>query len=411
MGDLVGFGPSPNEVVDLIRRRGITGVLGNIDRDCLRLAAADKDASTLSLKQAMYAWTWRQLSPANRRHLQALPEQFRLDAAGKSVLLVHGSPDSLDEYIEEGISDERLGELARQARADVVVAGHSHKPFVARAGGTFFVNAGSVGRPDAGGGRSCYALLTAGPAGVRVKYYKPRYDIEATIAAVRQAGLSEAFARMIRTGEKLKQAQAALFPQTAPATAVPPEVHRFAGAFGDVAHSRHVTALALNLFDQLAPALDLNAHDRFLLECGSLVHDVGWRGGQAGHHKESMRMILAEGELGLSEADRLVVANIARYHRRALPTLAHAHFRWLDEPGRKRVRLLGGLLRLADALDCQHGQHVRQVALTLTGKRLLVACRSVGEAAPERLAAHHKSDLLAEALGRRIDLDWNTISG
>ena len=122
-------------------------------------------------------------------------------------------------------------------------------------------------------------------------------------------------------------------------------------------------------------------------------------------------MILAEPDLGLSGEDQLVVANIARYHRRALPSLRHSQFRGLTEPDRRRVKILGGLLRLADGLDCQHLRHVRQVELTLTERRLMVRCRTVGDATSEKAAARQKSDLLEEALGRGIGLDWISMSG
>jgi putative phosphoesterase len=423
VGDLVGFGPSPNEVVEVLRRRGIRGVMGNVDEGCLRRGIVKKAESSLSLKQKMCVWTYRQLSPQNRRHLKSLPGQLRLEALGKRVLLVHGSPDSIAEYIDECTGEGRLKELARLAQADVVVAGHSHKPFVAQAGGTLFVNVGSVGRPEGGGSRSCYAMLTIGPAGVRVKHYKPRYDLAATIQAVRQAGMGAVFERMIRTGQSFKQAEAelssALPGDKAPvktaggvlsADTVPPQVHRLAGAVGGAGHSRHVTHLALSMFDQIAGRLGLkNVHDRMLLECACLLHDIGWALGQAGHHKESMRMILAEPDIGLVKRDQLVVANIARYHRRALPSLAHANYRRLGESDRQRVRLLGGLLRLADGLDCQHLKRVRQVKLSLTDRRLIVRCQTAGDAAGERVAARHKSDLLEDVLDRRVELEWNPI--
>ncbi|MCY2927022.1 MAG: HD domain-containing protein [Planctomycetota bacterium] len=188
-------------------------------------------------------------------------------------------------------------------------------------------------------------------------------------------------------------------------------MRKLAGVFGDAAHSRRVTRLALSLFDQLAEPLGLGEPDRTLLETAALLHDIGWRCGQEGHHKESMRMILAEADLGLSAENQLVVANTARYHRRALPSLRHAKFRQLTEPDRRRVKTLGGLLRLADGLDCRHLGRVRQVKVTLTDRRLVVHCRAVGEAREEDAAARNKRDLLEDAIRRNVALDWNWISG
>jgi exopolyphosphatase/guanosine-5'-triphosphate,3'-diphosphate pyrophosphatase len=163
------------------------------------------------------------------------------------------------------------------------------------------------------------------------------------------------------------------------------------------------------MFDQLAGKLCMNSRDRLMLECAGLLHDIGWALGQAGHHKESMRMILAEPDLGLSRPDQLMVANIARYHRRALPSLAHANYCRLGGSDRRRVRILAGLLRLADGLDRQHLRRIRQVKLTLTDGRLIVRCQTVGDAADEKSIAQIKSNLLEQALNRHLQLDWCSI--
>ena len=194
-----------------------------------------------------------------------------------------------------------------------------------------------------------------------------------------------------------------------PAQAAPPQVRKLAGAFAGIRHSRHVTDLALSMFDQLADRLDMNANDRLLLECAGLLHDIGWVIGQAGHHKESMRMILAQADLGLSRPDQLMVANIARYHRRALPSPGHANYRRLGRSDRRRVRILAGMLRLADGLDRQHLQRIGWVKLTLTAGLLIVECQTIGDAADEQSTAKTKGNLLEHALSRRLQLEWCSI--
>jgi CHAD domain-containing protein/predicted phosphodiesterase len=205
LGDIVGYGAAPGEVLGVLRRRGIPGIAGNLDRKLFRVAGPDSKRETdpVSLKRLTHCWTWEQLAPADRAWLRALPDSLRLRRGGQEVLLVHGSPDSDEEYIESGTPRKRLRALARMARADVVAAGHAHVPYVGRAGGTCFVNVGSVGRPEDRPRRACYAVLNLAPDRVRVRHVRVPYDIAGAVADVRRAGLPGPYARMILTGKQL----------------------------------------------------------------------------------------------------------------------------------------------------------------------------------------------------------------
>jgi predicted phosphodiesterase len=141
----------------------------------------------------------------DRRYLRGLPFSRRFRRLGWTVLLVHGSPDSDEEYIQKGIGIGRLRELARRAGARLVVAGHSHAPFSARAGGTRFINAASVGRLEGKPGRAGYAILRLWRGRTRVRHVEVPYDAEGAAEAVRRAGLPGEYARMILTGRKLSR--------------------------------------------------------------------------------------------------------------------------------------------------------------------------------------------------------------
>lgn len=169
-------------------------------------------------------------------------------------------------------------------------------------------------------------------------------------------------------------------------------------------HSEQVVRLSLQLFDSLQAALALNSSDRFLLECGAVLHDIGWLEGQPGHHKTSMRMILQDVSMPLDDGERKIVGLLARYHRKALPGPDHPLYGTLSEADRRRVDLLAGIVRLADGLDRTHQCAIEQAEAEVTNRVLTVRCRARIPAGPEMSAAKEKSDLLERATGKRIEI-------
>jgi exopolyphosphatase/guanosine-5'-triphosphate,3'-diphosphate pyrophosphatase len=167
-------------------------------------------------------------------------------------------------------------------------------------------------------------------------------------------------------------------------------------------HSHQVTRLALLLFDALASLHKMGPRQRFLLHCGGLLHDIGWAYGKAGHHKSALRMILQDQSLPLTDRQRLLVALIARYHRKAVPREGHEGFARLDEEDRQRVRALGGILRVADGLDRTHTNIVRDLRCEVSAGRIVIRCEVDGSADAEMWAASEKADLLESVFSRKI---------
>jgi exopolyphosphatase/guanosine-5'-triphosphate,3'-diphosphate pyrophosphatase len=170
-------------------------------------------------------------------------------------------------------------------------------------------------------------------------------------------------------------------------------------------HSHEVTRLALLLFDALASLHKMGLRQRFLLHCGGLLHDIGWAYGKAGHHKSALRMILQDQSLPLDGRERLLVALIARYHRKALPRDDHGGFADLGDEDRQRVRLLAGILRVADGLDRTHASAVREVRCEVSAERVVIRCEVEGSAEAEVWAATQKADLLESALSRKVMIE------
>jgi len=170
-------------------------------------------------------------------------------------------------------------------------------------------------------------------------------------------------------------------------------------------HTHQVTRLALRLFDALAAAHGLDAEARGWLECGALLHDIGWVAGRKGHHKTAARLIMEAEELPLDGRSRQIVACVARYHRKALPAVEHELFAGLVPDDRRVVCVLAGLLRVADGLDRSHAGVVDEVACEVSPDRAIVRVQTAAGAEPELWAARKKSDLLARALGRRVVIE------
>jgi putative phosphoesterase len=209
VGDFVGYGPFPDEVVKVLRKEASINILGNYDRKTLKVKKKRKkwEKTKAPEKWLAFLWAYEHLSKESRQFLRSLPETKRLKAGDWRVLVVHGSPADPDEYLTPATPVERLEELAAMAEADLVVCGHSHQPFVRQVNGVWFINTGTVGRPDDGDPRACYALLDLKPKKLEVTYHRLPYDIERTVEAIRKNGLPEDFARMMLEGRPLEVIQ------------------------------------------------------------------------------------------------------------------------------------------------------------------------------------------------------------
>ena len=129
----------------------------------------------------------------------------------------------------------------------------------------------------------------------------------------------------------------------------------------DERHADLVARHAGQLFDDLQAVHAFSPRDRLLLLAGAILHDIGDYVRYDGHHKHSYYLIMHAEILGLTPDERVVVANIARYHRKSAPDMDHPNFRELDKVSRGKVRGLSAILRIADALDREHRGKVKEV--------------------------------------------------
>jgi putative phosphoesterase len=210
VGDFVGYGPFPDEVVQLLRRESVLSILGNYDLKVLQFKDKKKKKwrkKKPSEKQLAFWWAYENLSKKSRKYLRFLSQEIRMKIAGRRILLTHGSPQSNEEPLMPSTTDARLIELARGAKADVIVCGHSHQPFVRQVDGVWFINTGSVGRPDDGDSRACYAILEFDSSSLEAEHHRVNYDVDRAVDAIRHRKLPEIFAQMILQGRSLEEVQ------------------------------------------------------------------------------------------------------------------------------------------------------------------------------------------------------------
>jgi exopolyphosphatase/guanosine-5'-triphosphate,3'-diphosphate pyrophosphatase len=170
----------------------------------------------------------------------------------------------------------------------------------------------------------------------------------------------------------------------------------------DARHARVVARLATRLFDELQAEHGLPKRDRLLLEVAALLHDIGMFIGLRAHHKHVAYILQASEIFGLSADDRDVIGNVARYHRRALPQRSHLPYMALDRQDRVRVNKLGALLRIANALDAEHLDKVRDVRVVQEDAHWVLVLDGVGDLTMERLAATARADLFTDVFGSTL---------
>jgi putative phosphoesterase len=208
-GDFVGYGAFPEEVVRRLRQVGAVSVLGNYDRKVLNVPQLEREGrrSKSPEKWLAFRWAYEHLSEESRAYLADLPEVRHIRMEGVHALMAHGSPENRNEHLMPETLDERFRELNRLAPADLVIVGHSHRAFLRTVDGITWLNPGSVGRPDDGDPRASFALLTLENGSITARLQRVAYDVEQAAAAIRTAGLPEAFAQMALRGRNFDDIQ------------------------------------------------------------------------------------------------------------------------------------------------------------------------------------------------------------
>jgi len=201
-GDLVGYGPRPNEICRKIEQRALATIYGNYDYaiardldDCGCFYPTPKDRE---IGQGSVAWTLAHTDERSKRFLHDLPFDLRFGLASKRVRLVHRSPRKVNEYLLEDRAASTFERIAQLADCDILLFGHTHKPWVREYGGVLFVNCGSVGKPKDGDPRGSFAILEDDNGEMDVSIERVAYDTQAVATEIRDVGLPTELADQLR---------------------------------------------------------------------------------------------------------------------------------------------------------------------------------------------------------------------
>ena len=202
LGDLVGYGPRPNETIQTMRESGITTIMGNYDEgvgfergDCGCAYTTDEEKLD---GQKSIEWTTEQVAPENMEYLRNLNDKIEFTANGYTVMLVHGSPRRINEYLHEDRPERSLTRMLESIAVDILVCGHTHKPYHRIVNGVHIINDGSVGKPKDGDNRACYAVIDL-DEGIKVEFKRVEYPITLVAEEIIKVGLPRRCAEALQT--------------------------------------------------------------------------------------------------------------------------------------------------------------------------------------------------------------------
>lgn len=206
LGDLVGYGTHPNEIIDIIREREIPTLMGNYDQgvgnnsdDCG--CAYTTDIARQNGEKSI-AWTNAHTTDENKAFLRGLHEHIPVKLGDYNILLVHGSPRKINEYMYADRPEAYFERIMDGIDADVLVCGHTHLPYhKVLPSGRQVINAGSVGKPKDSNPNACYVNLSIQDGELVVDFIRIPYDVEQAARDIEAAdGMPDAFAQMLRDG-------------------------------------------------------------------------------------------------------------------------------------------------------------------------------------------------------------------
>ena len=198
LGDLVGYGPDPNEVIQKLQELRPTVVLkGNHDH---AVVTGDVEDFTPHAAEAI-EWTRRKIQQTGSRYLASLNPSARIERGGTTLAFFHGSPrDPLSEYVYPGIPEGLARGLVEAAGAKVVLLGHTHVPMCYRFAGSLLANPGSVGQPRDGDYRASFATLTLSDGEVKFDVERVEYDVDPVADRILRSGLPRFLAERLYMG-------------------------------------------------------------------------------------------------------------------------------------------------------------------------------------------------------------------
>ena len=204
LADLGGYAPFVNEVTEFMIEHRIEGVQGNYDfnvaHETENCGCKYEDPVQAELSHVSFEWTKAHTSSKNKKYMKDLPFSIRLEAAGKRIHIFHATPMANNLYWYEERSEKFYRRMTKKADADVLIFGHTHKPFRRELDGKVFINAGSVGKPKDDNPQTGFVLIDVDNTEIKSRFIRLDYDVEKVASAIIKAGLPPLFAEKLRVG-------------------------------------------------------------------------------------------------------------------------------------------------------------------------------------------------------------------
>ncbi len=204
LGDLGGYAPFINEVADFLIAHKIEGVQGNYDETVAynneHCGCRYENELQAKMMDIGFNWTKEHATRKTKEYLRNLPFKMAFTCENLKIALFHATPTKNNLYWTEDRDDGFFVRMAAKADADVIIYGHTHKPYRKDLGGKIFINAGSVGKPKDGDTRACVVLLEIKGKTVVSEFLRLPYDVERVASAIVENGLPEYFADRLREG-------------------------------------------------------------------------------------------------------------------------------------------------------------------------------------------------------------------
>lgn len=193
LGDIIGYHSFPNEVIELIRKYHIICIKGNHDETITE----QKFNRNLASDFVLY-WNFDVLTKDNFIYLRHLPDSMEFNVEDVAIDLVHGSPDSISEYIREGSIE--ADKYLKSMDSDILLCAHTHIPYIIEKNGKYLLNTGSVGKPKFGKPESSYIILTINGSDIKPEIISLPYSVETIARHLKKNNFPQKLITALKTG-------------------------------------------------------------------------------------------------------------------------------------------------------------------------------------------------------------------
>jgi putative phosphoesterase len=183
LGDLVDYGPSPGECIDMLMQQKILTIMGNHDSAVAFRMDCGCGYAYKHLSQSTREYTWDVLNDVQIEFLRTLSQNLERTQKGKKLYFTHGSPLSFYDYIKPDTPEATIQEYTKEIEADFIFIGHSHLPFIRKIGDLTLVNPGSVGQPRDGDTRASCAIFDTDT--LEAEIVRVEYDMERVFSMIK----------------------------------------------------------------------------------------------------------------------------------------------------------------------------------------------------------------------------------